>query len=51
MHFGENFIKQKLQGTPILVGAGQFWTPKPDLKGPGPHVHLEPWSLTLKESS
>ena len=32
VHFGENFIKQKLQGTPNLVGVGypigpqiQFW--------------------------
>ena len=24
MHFGKNFIKQKLQGTPDLVGAGQL---------------------------
>ena len=24
VHFGENFKKQKLQGTPDLVGAGHF---------------------------
>ena len=33
VHFGENFIKQKLQGTPDLVRAGhlfgpQIWIPK-----------------------
>ena len=33
MHFGENFIKQKLQGTPNFVGAGhlfgsQIWIQK-----------------------
>ena len=28
VRFGENFIKQKLQGTPDLVGAGHFLGPK-----------------------
>ena len=28
MHFGENFIKQKLQGTPDLVRAGQLFVPQ-----------------------
>ena len=28
MHFGENFIKQKLQGTPDLVGAGHLFGPQ-----------------------
>ena len=28
VHFGENFIKQKLQGTPDLVGAGQLFGPQ-----------------------
>ena len=65
MCFGENFIKQKLQGAPDLVGAGclfgpqirkdlgpmsPLWTPYPDLEGPGPGVLLEPWCLTFKES-
>ena len=25
MHFGKNFIKQKLQGTPDLVGGGHLF--------------------------
>ena len=28
VHFGENFIKQKLQGTPDLVGAGHLFGPQ-----------------------
>ena len=28
VHFGENFIKQKLQGTPKLVGVGHLRQPK-----------------------
>ena len=28
VHFGKNFIKQKLQGTPDLVGVGHFLGPK-----------------------
>ena len=28
MHFGENFIKQKLQGTPYLVGTGHLFGPQ-----------------------
>ena len=28
VHFGENFIKQKLQGTPNLMRAGQLFWPK-----------------------
>ena len=49
VHFGKNFIKQKLQGTPDLVGVGHhFWAPNPDLEGPGPHVLLETWSITMK---
>ena len=28
MRFGENFIKQKLQGTPDLVGAGHLFGPQ-----------------------
>ena len=49
VHFGKNFIKQKLQGAPDLVGVGHlFGPPNPDLEGPGPHVHLETWSLTMK---
>ena len=43
VRFGENFMKQKLQGTPDLVGA--------DPEGPGPPVLLEPWSLTMKGRS
>ena len=42
VRFGKNFIKQKLQGTPDLVGAGHLF---------GPPVLLEPWSLTMRESS
>ena len=50
VHFGENFIKQKLQDTPNLVWAGHlFWAPNPE--GPRPPVLLEPWSLTMKGSS
>ena len=45
VHFGENFIKQKLQGTPDLVGWVTFLDPKS-----GSHVLLEPWSLTMKDS-
>ena len=49
MHFGKNFIKQKLRGAPDLVGVGHhFWAPNPDLEGPGPHVLLETWSITMK---
>ena len=40
MHFGENFLKQKLQG-PNLQGVGHKL---------GPQVLLEPWSLTMKGS-
>ena len=32
VHFSENFIKQKLQGDPDLVGAGQVRS------GAGPHL-------------
>ena len=28
VHFGKNFIKQKLQGTPNLVGVGHLLDPK-----------------------
>ena len=28
MHFGENLIKQKLQGAPNLVGEGHFFGPQ-----------------------
>ena len=28
VHFVENFIKQKLQGTPNLVGVGHLFVPK-----------------------
>ena len=28
VHFGENFIKQKLQGAPDLVGAGHLFGPQ-----------------------
>ena len=28
LHFGENFIKQKLQSTPDLVGVGHLWGPQ-----------------------
>ena len=28
MHFGENFIKQKLQGTPDLIGVGHIFGPQ-----------------------
>ena len=28
VRFGENFIKQKLQGTPYLVGAGHLFGPQ-----------------------
>ena len=28
VHFGKNFIKQKLQGTPDLVGAGHLFGPQ-----------------------
>ena len=28
MHFGKNFIKQKLQGTPDLVGVGHLFGPQ-----------------------
>ena len=28
MHFGKNFIKQKLKGTPDLVGAGHLLEPQ-----------------------
>ena len=49
VHFGKNFIKQKLQGAPDLEGVGHhFWAPNPDLEGPGPHVLLETWSITMK---
>ena len=44
VRFGENFIKQKLQGAP------DFWAPNPGPEGPGPPVLLEPWSLTMKDS-
>ena len=49
MRFGKNFIKQKLQGTPDLVGAGHLFGPQIRIrKDLGP---LEPWSLTMKGSS
>ena len=47
VHFGGHFIKQKLLGTPNLVGVSLLMDL--DLEGPGPHVLLEPWSLTFKE--
>ena len=50
LHFGKNFIKQKLQGAPALVrGRSPFWAPNLDPEGPWPHVLLEPWSLTMKD--
>ena len=39
VHFGKNFIKQKLQGAPDLVGVGHLF---------GPHVLVETWSLIMK---
>ena len=51
MRFDENFIKQMLQGNPDLVGGSPIRVPNPDPEGPGPHVLLEPWSLTMKGSS
>ncbi len=44
VRLGKKFIKQKLQGRTILVGAD------PDLEGPGPHVLLEPWSIIFRQS-
>ena len=48
VHFGRNFIKQKLQGAPDH--GSLFWTPNLDLEVPGPSVLLEPWSVTFKGS-
>ena len=49
VHFGKNFIKQKLQGTPDLVGGeSPFWAPHPDLEGHVPYVLLETWSINMK---
>ena len=50
MHFGINFIKQKLQGTSDLVGWVTFSGPKSRYGSSEPHVLLEIWSLTMKVS-
>ena len=43
MRVGENFKKQKLQGTLDLVeGGSPFWAPNPDPEGLVPPVLLEP---------
>ena len=41
--------KTKVAGHPWFSGGGSpFWAPNLDPEGPGPHVLLEPWSLTMK---
>ena len=46
------FHKTKVAGRPWFSGGGSpFWAPNPHPEGPGPPVLLEPWSLTMKESS
>ena len=50
MHFGEDFIKQKLLGTPNSGGRSPFWTLHQDPEGLGSCVLLEPWYLTFKET-
>ena len=48
VHFVKNSLKQKLLGTPNLVGVVHLFGPCPDLAGPC--VLLELWCLTFKES-
>ena len=50
VHFGKNFIIPKFQGSPHLGRGSSFQAPNLDPEGPGPHVLLEPWSLTMKDS-
>ena len=45
-------VKTKVAVRPWFSGGGSpVWAPNMDLEGPGPHVLLEPWSLTMKRSS
>ena len=49
--FGGTLYQTKVEGhTQLSGGRSPFWTPNPDLEGPGPSVLLEPWSFTFKES-
>jgi hypothetical protein len=45
------YMKQKLLGRSVLGGGGgsYFWAQNPDPEGPGPHVHLEPWSIIFRQ--
>ena len=49
VHFGKNFIKQKMLGTPNTVGVGHFYGRKIQI-WKGPDVLLELWCLTFKKS-
>ena len=47
--FWQKLYKTKVAGRPWFSrGGSPFWAPNPDLEGPGPHVLLETWSLTMK---
>ena len=43
----QNFYHTKDAGHPQFKGWSPFWTQNLVLEGPGHHVPLEPWSLTL----
>ncbi len=48
IQFGDNFIKQKLQGNPCFRGGvSHFQICNLDPEGPGPPVLLEPWSINF----
>jgi hypothetical protein len=44
------FYKTKVVGKVCFSGGrSYFWAHNPDLKGPGPHVLLEPWSIIFRQ--
>ncbi len=45
------FYKTKVVGKVCFSGGrSYFWARNPDPEGPGPHVLLEPWSSTFRQS-